>query len=149
MLELTEEENIPLNEICVLARSARMTYNLEIELAKRNIPYKKFGGMKFIETAHIKDIIAHLRVILNPSDIISYSRILLLLEGIGTQSANKLIPVLREDGDILTKKLPVKNSEAVIKLINLININQKDIFNPKKVVQSVINYYEPILKKPL
>ncbi len=146
VLELTEEENIPLNEICVLARSARMTYNLEIELAKRNIPYKKFGGMKFIETAHIKDIIAHLRVILNPSDIISYSRILLLLEGIGTQSANKLIPVLREDGDILTKKLPVKNSEAVIKLINLININQKDIFNPKKVVQSVINYYEPILK---
>ncbi len=146
VLELGEEENIPLNDICVLARSARMTYNLEIELAKRNIPFKKFGGMKFIEAAHVKDIIAHLRVILNPSDIISYTRILLLLDGIGNQSANKLLPVLAEDGDIKEKKLPVKNPEAVIKLTELINCNQKDIFNPKKVVQSVLKYYEPILK---
>ena len=146
VLELVEEENLSLNDICVLARSARMTYNLEIELAKRSIPYKKFGGMKFIEAAHVKDIIAHLRVILNPSDIISYTRILLLLDGIGDQTANKLLPVLAEDGDIKEKKLPVKNSEAVIRLTELINNNQKDIFNPKKVVQSVLKYYENILK---
>ena len=145
VLELTEEENLSLNDICVLVRSARMTSNLEIELAKRNIPYRKFGGMKFFETAHIKDIIAHLRVILNPSDIISYTRILLLLDGIGNQSANKLLPVLAEDGDISEKKLPVKNPEAVIRLTQLININQKDIFNPKKVVESVLKYYEPIM----
>ena len=145
VLELSEEEDIPLNDICVLVRSARMTSNLEIELAKRNIPYKKFGGMKFFETAHVKDIIAHLRVILNPSDIISYTRILLLLDGIGNKSANKLLPVLAEDGDIKDKKLPVKNPEAVIRLTQLININQKDIFNPKKVVQSVLKYYEPLM----
>ena len=144
VLELSEEEDIPLNDICVLARSARMTYNLEIELAKKSIPYKKFGGMKFIETAHVKDIIAHLRVILNPSDIISYTRILLLLDGIGSQSANKLLPVLKE-GDVKGKKLPVKNPEAVIKLTELINSSQKDIFNPAKIVKQVINYYEPIL----
>ncbi len=145
VLELTEEENLSLNDICVLVRSARMTSNLEIELAKRNIPYRKFGGMKFFETAHIKDIIAHLRVILNPSDIISYTRILLLLDGIGNQSANKLLPVLAEEGNIAEKKLPVKNPEAVIRLTQLININQKDIFNPKKVVESVLKYYEPIM----
>ena len=146
VLELVEEENLSLNDICVLARSARMTYNLEIELAKRNIPYKKFGGMKFIEAAHIKDIIAHLRVILNPSDIISYTRILLLLDGIGNQSANKLLPILVNDSEIKNKNLPVKNPEAVIKLTDLINNNQKDIFNPKKVVQNVLKYYENILK---
>ena len=146
VLELVEEENLSLNDICVLARSARMTYNLEIELAKRNIPYKKFGGMKFIEAAHIKDIIAHLRVILNPSDIISYTRILLLLDGIGNQSANKLLPILVNDSEIKNKNLPVKNPEAVIKLTDLINTNQKDIFNPKKVVQNVLKYYENILK---
>ena len=145
VLELSEEEDIPLNDICVLVRSARMTSNLEIELAKRSIPYKKFGGMKFFETAHVKDIIAHLRVILNPSDIISYTRILLLLDGIGNQSANKLLPVLAESEDLTEKKLPVKNPEAVIRLTQLININQKDIFNPKKVVQSVLKYYEPIM----
>lgn len=146
VLELLEEEGLSLNDICVLARSARMTYNLEIELAKKSIPYKKFGGLKFIEAAHVKDIIAHLRVILNPSDIISYTRILLLLDGIGNQSANKLLPVLAEDGDIKEKKLPVKNPEAVIRLTELINNNQKDIFNPKKVVQSVLKYYENILR---
>lgn len=145
ILELREEEDISLNDICVLARSARMTYNLEIELAKKGIPYRKFGGMKFIETAHIKDIIAHLRVILNPSDIISYTRILLLLDGVGTQSANKLLPILAENTDVSNVKLPVKNTEAVVKLNQLINATQKDIFNPSKIVQAVINYYQPIL----
>ncbi len=145
ILELREEEDISLNDICVLARSARMTYNLEIELAKKGIPYRKFGGMKFIETAHIKDIIAHLRVILNPSDIISYTRILLLLDGVGTQRANKLLPILAENTDVSTVKLPVKNTEAVVKLNQLINATQKDIFNPSKIVQAVINYYQPIL----
>ena len=145
VLELSEDENIPLDDICVLARSARMTYNLEIELAKKGIPYRKFGGMKFIETAHIKDIIAHLRVILNPSDIISYTRILLLLDGIGAQSANKLLPVIIGQNDISDKKLPVRNTEAVIKLTQLINNLKNDVYNPSKIVQSVLKYYEPIL----
>jgi len=146
VLELSEEENIPLNDICVLARSARMTYNLEIELAKRNIPYKKFGGMKFIETAHIKDIIAHLRVILNPSDIISYTRILLLLDGVGNQTAGKLLPVLAQDGDIKDKNLPTKNPEAVIRLAELIKNTQTDLFAPSKLVKKVLAYYSPILQ---
>ncbi len=146
VLELSEEENIPLNDICVLARSSRMTFELEIELAKRSIPYKKFGGLKFIEASHVKDIIAHLRVILNPSDIISYTRILLLLDGIGNQSANKLLPVLIQNPDIKDQKLPIKNPEAVINLCNLINRNQQNIFSPSKVVRDVVEYYEPILK---
>ncbi len=145
VLELSEEENISLNDICVLARSARMTYNLEIELAKKSIPFKKFGGMKFIEAAHVKDIIAHLRVILNPSDIISYTRILLLIDGIGNQSASRLLPMLTQNVNIKDLKLPVKNPDSVIKLSELINNNQKNIFSPSKVVQNVIKYYEPIL----
>ena len=147
VLELSEEEDIPLNDICVLARSARMTYNLEIELAKRGIPYRKFGGMKFMETAHIKDITAYLRVILNPMDAISYMRILMLIEGIGAQSANKLLPVLTQSCQTSDLKLPVKNPEKVINLSKLINKSQKDIYSPSKVVKAVIEYYEPILKE--
>ncbi len=145
VIELSEEENLSLKDICVLARSARMTYNLEIELAKRKIPFKKFGGMKFIEAAHIKDIIAHLRVILNPSDIISYTRILLLLDGIGSQSAAKLLPILNNESDIKSQKLPVKNSEAVIKLLELINKCNINLFKPSEIVQNVLKYYEPLL----
>lgn len=145
ILELSEEENIDLKDICVLARSARMTYNLEIELAKKNIPYKKFGGMKFIETAHIKDVIAYLKVIINPSDIISYTRILLLIDGIGTQSANKLLPVLTSQSNIDKQSLPVKNSQAVIELTKLLDSQRNDIYTPSKIVQNILNYYEPLL----
>ena len=123
-----------------------MTYNLEIELAKKGIPFKKFGGMKFIETAHIKDIIAHLRVILNPSDIISYNRILLLLDGIGAQSANKLLPVLVSENEITKANLPVRNPQSIIKLTDLIKSARGDILNPSKIVRQVIDYYMPILQ---
>lgn len=145
ILELSEEENIDLKDICVLARSARMTYNLEIELAKKNIPYKKFGGMKFIETAHIKDVIAYLKVIINPSDVISYTRILLLIDGIGTQSANKLLPVLTSQSNIDKQSLPVKNSQAVMELTKLLDSQRNDIYTPSKIVQNILNYYEPLL----
>ena len=75
ILELLDED-VNLSDICVLARNARMSYNLEIELSKRAIPYQKFGGPKFMETAHIKDVVAHLRVLINPDDVISLTRIL-------------------------------------------------------------------------
>lgn len=146
ILELHEEENISLNDIAILARSARMTYNLEIELAKRNIPYKKFGGLKFIETAHVKDVISHLRVILNPNDIISYNRILLLLDGVGAQTATKLIPVLSDPKtDIQKTYLPSKSSDTIKKLMELIASSQKNLLEPSKIVAAVLNYYEPIL----
>ncbi len=77
ILEL-REENIPLNDIAVLFRSSFSSFDLEIELNKANIPYQKFGGMKFIETAHVKDVLAFLRIAENPKDVVSWYRVLLL-----------------------------------------------------------------------
>ena len=145
VLEL-QEEDISLNDIAVLCRSARMTYNLEIELAKRAIPYRKFGGLKFIETAHVKDVIAHLRVILNPYDIISLNRILLLLDGVGNQTAMKLLPMLSSE-KIETEKLmlPSKSSESIKKLLLTLDEQRKNLLNPSQIVEKVLAYYEPIL----
>lgn len=141
ILELLEE-GIDLNKIAILARSARMTYNLEIELNKKNIPFKKFGGMKFIETAHIKDVISYLRVILNPSDIISYNRVLLLLNGVGNQTVSKLLPVLASSEK---KQLPkIKNSSEIEHLLRMIEIAQEKL-SVTDIVKVVIEYYEPIL----
>ena len=141
-----QEEDISLNDMAVLCRSARMTYNLEIELAKRAIPYKKFGGLKFIETAHIKDVIAHLRFILNPNDIISLNRILLLLDGVGNQTAVRLLPMLSK-ADVQTDELmlPAKSSDSIKKLFNTIENQRKLLLNPASIVENVITYYEPIL----
>ncbi|HUX61620.1 MAG TPA: ATP-dependent helicase, partial [Ignavibacteriaceae bacterium] len=72
------EEGIPLKEIAVLFRSSFFSFDLEIELSKANIPFQKFGGMKFIETSHIKDVMAFLRIASNPKDVVSWYRVLLL-----------------------------------------------------------------------
>ncbi len=145
VLEL-QEEDISLNDMAVLCRSARMTYNLEIELAKRAIPYKKFGGLKFIETAHIKDVIAHLRFILNPNDIISLNRILLLLDGVGNQTAMRLLPMLAKP-EVQTDKLmlPAKSSDGIKKLFNTVENQRKLLLKPASIVENVLAYYEPIL----
>ncbi len=145
ILELMDE-GISLEDICVLARSARMTYNLEIELAKRSIPYKKFGGLKFIETAHVKDIIAHLRVVLNPDDIISLNRILLLLKGVGQQTVNKLIPVLKGQNAVDMKLLPSKCSSEVGNLLKTIFQLRSETLSPAQLVAKILKYYKPILQ---
>lgn len=145
VLEL-QEDDISLNDMAVLCRSARMTYNLEIELAKRAIPYKKYGGLKFIETAHVKDVIAHLRVVLNPNDIISLNRILLLLNGVGSQTAMKLLPMLSsEKVDTEKLMLPAKSSDSIKKLFNTVDIQRKYLLKPSTVVDNILAYYEPIL----
>lgn len=146
ILELLDEE-VELNDICVLARSARMTYNLEIELAKCSIPYKKFGGLKFIETAHIKDIIAYLRIILNPDDIISLNRILLLLKGVGNQTANKLIPILKGQQNPDIKLLPAKCSNEIKTLIKNIFELRATPLTPSEIVAQILKYYRPILQE--
>ncbi len=96
-LEL-REQGIPLNEIAILFRSGFLSFDLEIELNKANIPFAKFGGFKFVETAHVKDLVAHLRVLDNPRDAVAWNRILLLVDGVGPRTAEKVI------GDLLAGK---------------------------------------------
>lgn len=78
-----EDEGVALGDQAVLFRSAYVSIPLQAELAKRGIPYQVYGGLKFYEMAHVKDLLAHLRVIANPRDDISWSRVLMLIDGIG------------------------------------------------------------------
>ena len=91
ILEL-REEGIALDEIAVLFRSSFHAFDLELELTRRNLPFIKRGGFKFIETAHVKDLLAHLRVIHNPLDTVSWNRLLLLLEGVGPKNPKTSSP---------------------------------------------------------
>ena len=85
------EDGVNLDDIAVLFRSSFHSFDLELELQRRDIPFVKRGGFKFIETAHIKDALAHLRVIANPVDAVSWLRVLLLLKGVGHRKAEQLI----------------------------------------------------------
>jgi len=93
ILEL-HEEGIALRNIAVLFRAGYMSADLEIELANRKIPFEKWGGLKFLEAAHVKDVLAFLRVLENPRDEVSWYRLLLLLPGIGEATARAAMDAL-------------------------------------------------------
>ena len=93
ILEL-HEEGIPLREMAVLFRAGYMSADLEVELTARNVPFEKWGGLKFLEAAHVKDVLAFLRVVENPRDEVSWYRLLLLMPGIGETTARNAIQSL-------------------------------------------------------
>ncbi len=144
------EEGIPLKEIAVLFRSSFFSFDLEIELSKANIPFQKFGGMKFIETAHIKDVMAFLRIASNPKDVVSWYRVLLLHEGIGPKTAQKILDELAAS-QITIKTDPAsasssRHNEKITKLFQLLFRIHTEQSLPSEKLQLVLNYYHPLFK---
>ena len=90
------EGGMPLREMAVLFRAGYMSADLEIELANRKIPFEKWGGLKFLEAAHVKDVLAFLRVSENPRDEVSWYRILMLMPGIGDTTARTMMAAMQE-----------------------------------------------------
>jgi DNA helicase-2/ATP-dependent DNA helicase PcrA len=88
------EQGVALMSQAVLFRASNHSAHLEIELARRNIPFRKYGGLKFVEAAHIKDVLALLRILENPYDEISWFRVLQLMEGIGPRTARRVMDYL-------------------------------------------------------
>ncbi len=89
ILELVEE-GVELKQIAVLFRARYQAAELEMELARRQVPYVLRGGVRFFEQAHIKDVLAYLKVLENPKDAVSWARALTLYPGIGPGIADKL-----------------------------------------------------------
>jgi DNA helicase II / ATP-dependent DNA helicase PcrA len=85
------EAGVELKRQAVLFRAAHHSDALEVELGRRNIPFVKYGGLKFLEAAHVKDMICILRWAENPRDAIAAFRALQLLPGIGPASAQRMI----------------------------------------------------------
>ncbi|MGD9853585.1 MAG: ATP-dependent helicase [Planctomycetaceae bacterium] len=90
ILALREEGTLLRNQ-AVLFRASHHSMSLEVELGRRNIPFHKYGGLKFVETAHVKDLLAFLRLAENPRDVVSGMRVLTLLPGIGQVKARQLL----------------------------------------------------------
>ncbi|MHC1765454.1 MAG: ATP-dependent helicase [Verrucomicrobiia bacterium] len=88
-LEL-RDEGIELNEMAILYRSHYHALELQLELTKRNIPFSITSGIRFFEQAHIKDVVAHIKLATNPRDELAFKRVVLLLPGIGGKGAEKL-----------------------------------------------------------
>ena len=92
------EDGIALNDIAIIFRAGYMSAELEVELANRKIPFEKWGGLKFLEAAHVKDVLAFLRIVDNPRDEVSWYRVLMLIPGIGDVTARSIMDAMAERG---------------------------------------------------
>ena len=137
------EEGVPLKDVAVLFRSGWHSNDLEIELASRNLPFIKYGGQKFVEAAHIKDVLSYLRIIYNSFDQVSWLRALLLIPRIGPKTASKIIESI--NGGVLNSTYLQKFPE-VEKLLALIkNINSANQ-EPAQIIEKFLSFYHPFLK---
>ncbi len=108
------EAGIALQQQAVLVRAAHHSALLELELGARRIPYVKYGGLRFVEAAHVKDMLAAFRVADNPRDVVAWFRVLQLLTGVGPATARRVTgalglfaldtePPVDADGDVLQR----------------------------------------------
>ena len=149
ILEL-REEGVPLNEVAVLFRSSFHSFDLEIELSRRGLPFIKRGGVKFIETAHVKDLLAHLRVVANPFDTVSWHRVLMLVEGVGPKKAQDLLTTLvKSDKPYDTLRAVTGRSAQGLKNLahSLETLSGAEDKRTAEQVSHIYEYYLPILKE--
>jgi DNA helicase-2/ATP-dependent DNA helicase PcrA len=153
------EDGVPLSEIAVLFRASTHSFDLEIELARHRIPFRKYGGMKFAESAHIKDVLAFLRVVINPSDTLSWRRALKLVDNVGDVTVEQILQYLsvekREFRSLkaksgLFKKLkqfPAKASykAQLIRFAHLL-VQVVELKTPRAQLATTERYYRPILR---
>lgn len=93
------EAGMRLKDQAVLFRTSSHSGPLEIELVRRNIPFRKFGGLKFLDSAHVKDLLAALRFAENPRDRVAGFRLMLLIPGIGASTAQAVLDVMAGSSD--------------------------------------------------
>jgi len=144
------EEGVPLSEVAVLFRSSFHSFDLEIELSRKGLPFIKRGGVKFIETAHVKDLLAHVRVIANPLDTVSWHRVLMLVEGVGPKKAQDLLATLvKSDKPFQTlREVTGRSSVGLKNLANTLeSLSGAEDSRPAHLVGQAYEYYLPILKE--
>jgi DNA helicase II / ATP-dependent DNA helicase PcrA len=152
ILEL-REEGVSLDEMAILFRSSFHSFDLELELQRHDLPFIKRGGFKFIETAHVKDVLAHLRVVANPRDAVSWHRILLLLDGLGPKTADEMIRqvVMATDMEDALDRLANHSKRGgyqkdLARLLALLRDVATDETQPTDKVARVVSFYVPMLR---
>lgn len=145
------EEGLELVDMAVLFRSGWHSNELEIELARRNIPFVKYGGQKFVEAAHIKDILSYLRIVHNAFDQVSWHRLLLLLPGVGPKTAESIIKeiaVHKENvftlaqGNNIFRKKPLVSG-----LFELLKKADANTHSPREMLELFLGHYQHLLKE--
>ncbi len=142
---------VVLQDMAVLFRSSFHSYKLELALGAENLEYEKRGGLKLTESAHMKDMIAFLRVMVNPQDTLSWNRILLQLEKVGPATAQKISAMIAGAADTLEalkRYSPGKTwQDSYARLVQVFVDLHAGTPTPSKLYEIALNYYQPICER--
>jgi len=146
------EQGIPLRQQAVLFRAASHSTSLELELTRRNIPFHKYGGLRFLEMAHVKDLISFLRIVENPRDEIAWFRVLQLIGGVGPVTAAAAVEHVRgnryDPSTVADFKAPAAARESIAGLGLLLRHLRAVPEQPPSVqVERIRRYYAPLLEQ--
>jgi DNA helicase II / ATP-dependent DNA helicase PcrA len=143
------EAGVPLKRQAVLFRTAHHSDLLEVELGRRKIPFVKFGGLKFLEAAHVKDVLCVLRWAENPRDTVAAFRVLKLLPGVGPAAASRVLDHVTQGGslgELAGLKVPAAAREAWPGLCALLAKLTSAGASWKGQLGAVRGWYEPYLE---
>jgi len=146
------EEGIALHKQAVLFRAGHLSDSLELELTRKNIPYHKYGGLRFLEASHVKDLIAFLRLAENPRDEMAWLRVLQLMDGIGPGTASQAISHVVEHGNspesIGTFKVrPSARKQMAAFAETVSDLVHAGSVNPALQIERIRRFYDPLLHK--
>jgi len=148
ILEL-REEGLPLSEMAVLFRSSYHSFDLELELQRHELPFVKRGGFKFIETAHVKDVLGHLRIVANPRDAVSWHRVLLLIDGVGPKSAEQIFEWIQR-GEPADRLEAYPGRAAYLSELRRLGVLFREILSdttsPGEKMSQVVAHYVPLMR---
>ena len=143
------QEGVPYKDMAVLFRASSHSFEVEGLLNKHQIPYQKYGGLKLTDTAHVKDIVAYLRVADNPRDAGSWHRLLLLLDGVGAKLAQRLVDSMSETEDPISvlEQTTHKQRAALHRIAAVLRSAQNDAIHVSDRINLVLHHYAPILSR--
>ena len=133
-------------EIAVLFRSGYQSYHLELELNKRGILFRKYGGLRYAEAAHVKDVIAFARLVSNPLDLPSFDRIAALSKGIGPKTSRKLFDLACGDDESALQKACKRWPDFIENMMLVAELRMSGA-RPAEVISRILEHYRPKMEE--
>ena len=132
-------------EIAVLFRAGYQSYHLEVALSKRGIKFRKYGGLRYAEAVHVKDVVAFVRLAINPLDMPSFERVAGLSKGAGTKTAEKIYHVAAQGDFDALRKACTKYPDLWSDMLLLDKLREHNL-TPAALIEMVIEHYTPRLQ---
>ncbi|MEE1611874.1 ATP-dependent helicase [Microvirga sp. CF3016] len=145
------ENGMSLKQQAVLFRTSHHSGPLEVELTRRNIPFVKFGGLKFLDAAHVKDLLALLRFVQNPRDRVAGFRLMQLLPGVGPTSAQRVLDRMHDAADpigaLLEAPAPPRAGDEWHAFVDMIALLRTASAGWPAELEQARTWYEPHLDR--